>query len=76
MRKELAIVPSVWTSDQGTMAHETAKSSWPKPVQDMINAVCITSTELPSSSAFEEIKSIQRKLQRLREEIMSDDKLP
>lgn len=75
MHQGAAIVPSVWTSDQGTMANETATSRWPKLVQGMIDDVCITSAELPSSSALEEIKSIQRKLQEIREEILRDDTL-
>ncbi|KAH7142949.1 hypothetical protein B0J13DRAFT_636779 [Dactylonectria estremocensis] len=75
MHKEITIVPSVWTSDQGTMAQETAKSRWPKLVQGMIDDVCITGAELGPTPAFEEIKSIQGKLQRLKGEIISDDKL-
>lgn len=75
MHKEAAIVPSVWTSNEGTMANETAKYRWPKLVQGMIDDVCITSAELPSSRALEEIKLIQRKLQELREEILNDGRL-
>lgn len=75
MDTEIAIVPAVWTSDRGTMAQETAKSRWPTLVQGMIDDVCITGAELHPSLALEEIKSIQGKLQRLREEIISDDKL-
>ncbi|KAL7916925.1 hypothetical protein GGI35DRAFT_51305 [Trichoderma velutinum] len=75
MDTEITIVPAVWTSDRGTMAQETAKSRWPTLVQGMIDDVCITGAELRPSLALEEIKSIQRRLQRLREEIISDDKL-
>ncbi|KAM0546983.1 hypothetical protein ACHAPJ_010646 [Fusarium lateritium] len=57
------------------MAQETAKSRWPKLVQGMIDDVGVTGSELDPSPALEEIKSIQRKLERLREEIVNDDQL-
>ncbi|KAM0268846.1 hypothetical protein ACHAPA_004780 [Fusarium lateritium] len=57
------------------MAHETASHRWPKLVQGMIDDVCISAAELCPSSAFEEINSIKKKLQILREEILNNDKL-
>ncbi|KAF9774680.1 hypothetical protein IL306_007293 [Fusarium sp. DS 682] len=57
------------------MAHETAKSRWPKLVQGMIDDVCVTGAELAPSLALDEINSIERSLERLREEITSDEQL-
>ncbi|KAF4993982.1 hypothetical protein FGRMN_6113 [Fusarium graminum] len=71
----MATIPSVWTSDLGTMAHETAKFRWPKLMQGMIEDVHGTITELSPSAALDEIKSIQIGLNALREEIISDDEL-
>ncbi|KAH7175069.1 uncharacterized protein B0J16DRAFT_273343 [Fusarium flagelliforme] len=75
MHKETTTTPSVWTSDPGTMAQETAKFRWPKLVQGMVDDVCETSTELPPSPALDEIKSIQTKLHNLKDEIISDGEL-
>lgn len=75
MHKETAIPQSVWTSDHGSMAHETAKSRWPKLVQGMIDDVRVTGAELAPSRALDEINSIERSLRRLREEITGDDQL-
>jgi damage-control phosphatase, subfamily III len=75
MHKEMAIPRSVWTSDPGSMAHETAKSRWPKLVQGMIDDVRVTGAELAPSRALDEINSIERSLERLREEITGDDQL-
>ncbi|KAF4340144.1 DUF89 domain protein [Fusarium beomiforme] len=66
---------SVWTSDQGTMARETAKSRWPHLVQSMINDVYVTSTELGSSLALDDLNAIMISLNRLREEITTDGQL-
>jgi len=57
------------------MAHETAKSRWPKLVQGMIDDVRVTGAELAPSRALDEINSIERSLRRLREEITGDDQL-
>ncbi|KAM5526570.1 Protein-glutamate O-methyltransferase C1393.13 [Fusarium oxysporum f. sp. phaseoli] len=65
----MAIPQSVWTSNRGSMAHETAKSRWPKLVQGMIDDVRVTGAELAPSRALDEINSIERRLGRLREEI-------
>ncbi|KAF5679579.1 DUF89 domain-containing protein [Fusarium heterosporum] len=67
--------PSVWTSDPGTMAHETAKFRWPKLMQGMIEDVFETMTELAPSPALDEIESIRIRLHTLRDEIISNDKL-
>ncbi|KAG8670815.1 Hairy/enhancer-of-split with YRPW motif protein 2 [Fusarium poae] len=75
MHKKTTTPPSVWTSHRGTMAQETAKSRWPKLVQGMVDDVCETSAELPPSPALDEIKSIQTKLHKLKDEIISDDEL-
>ncbi|KAF4498376.1 DUF89 domain [Fusarium agapanthi] len=71
----MTIPRSVWTSDDGSMAQETAKSRWPKLVQGMVDDVRVTGTELPTSRALDEIDSIERSLERLREEITGDDQL-
>ncbi|KAF4968885.1 hypothetical protein FSARC_3784 [Fusarium sarcochroum] len=57
------------------MAQETAKFRWPKLVQGMIDDVDTTGADLDQSQASEEIKSIQRNLQRLKEEIVNDAQL-
>ncbi|KAH7310841.1 hypothetical protein B0I35DRAFT_514823 [Stachybotrys elegans] len=75
MHTQNTAVPSVWTSDRGTMAQETAKSRWPKLVQGMIDDVCTTGAELGPTPALDEIKSIQGKLQKLKEEIIGDAEL-
>lgn len=75
MYKDTAITPSVWTSDPGTMAQETAKYRWPRLVQGMVDDVFETSTELPPSPALDEIKSIQTKLHNLKDEIIADGEL-
>ncbi|KAF5707594.1 DUF89 domain-containing protein [Fusarium mundagurra] len=71
----MAIPRSVWTSDDGSMAQDTAKSRWPKLVQDMIDDVRVTGTELTTSRALDEINSIERSLERLREEITGNGQL-
>lgn len=75
MHKEMESPRSVWTSDHGSMAHETAKSRWPKIVQGMIDDVRVTGAELAPSHALDEINSIERSLRRLREEITGNDQL-
>lgn len=75
MKKSVEDVKSVWTSDEGTMARETAISRWPRLVQNMIDDVSITGAKLSPSSALDEIKSIQRELEYLKSEIINDDKL-
>ncbi|KAF5233961.1 hypothetical protein FANTH_12357 [Fusarium anthophilum] len=75
MHKELAIPRSVWTSDDGSMAQETARSRWPKLVQGMVDDVRATGAELATSRALDEIDSIARSLVRLREEITGDGQL-
>ncbi|KAH7189777.1 hypothetical protein BKA60DRAFT_626517 [Fusarium oxysporum] len=75
MHQEMAIPRSVWTSDHGSMAHETAKSRWPTIVQGMIDDVRATGAELAPSRALDEINSIESSLTRLREEISGNDQL-
>ncbi|KAF5575053.1 DUF89 domain protein [Fusarium subglutinans] len=71
----MAIPRSVWTSDDGSMAQETAMSRWPKLVQGMVDDVRATGAELATSRALDEIDSIARSLVRLREEITGDGQL-
>ncbi|RGP79407.1 hypothetical protein FLONG3_2462 [Fusarium longipes] len=68
-------VKSVWTSDEGTMAKETAQSRWPKLVQNMIDDVSSTSKNISPSRALDEIKLIQGKLETLQTEIIDDAEL-
>ncbi|PNP76161.1 hypothetical protein FNYG_10450 [Fusarium nygamai] len=71
----MATPRSVWTSDDGSMAQETAKSRWPKLVQGMIDDVIVTGAELAPSRALDEIRSIEISLKRLKDEITGDDQL-
>jgi hypothetical protein len=75
MHAETEHVKSVWTSDEGTMAKETAETRWPKLVQNMIDDVSSTSNNVSPSRALDEIKSIQAKLECLQAEIINDDEL-
>ncbi|KAF5570435.1 DUF89 domain-containing protein [Fusarium pseudoanthophilum] len=75
MLKEVANPRSVWTSDDGSMAKETAKSRWPKLVQGMIDDVCVTGAELAPSRALDEMRSIEISLETLKAEIAGDDQL-
>jgi hypothetical protein len=75
MIAEMATPRSVWTSDNGSMAQETAKSRWPKLVQGMIDDVRVTGAELAPSRALDDIRSIEISLGRLKDEITGDCRL-
>ncbi|KAF5982071.1 DUF89 domain-containing protein [Fusarium coicis] len=75
MIAEMATPRSVWTSDNGSMAQETAKSRWPKLVQGMIDDVRVTGAELAPSHALDDIRSIEISLERLKDEITGDCRL-
>ena len=68
-------IKSAWTSDEGSMAMKTSQSFWPKVVQDMIDDVSSTSKNLSPSPAYDELKSIQDKLESLQTEIINDFEL-
>ncbi|KLP15843.1 Uncharacterized protein LW94_9639 [Fusarium fujikuroi] len=72
MHANTAIPRSVWTSDDGSMAQETAKFRWPKLVEGMIHDVRATGSELVTSRAYDEITLIERSLGRLKKEINDD----
>jgi len=72
MHANMANPRSVWTSDDGSMAQETAKFRWPKLVEGMIHDVRATRSQLVTSSAYDEIILIERSLGRLKEEINND----
>lgn len=72
MHANTAIPRSVWTSDDGSMAQETAKFRWPKLVEGMIHDVRAAGSELVTSRAYDEITLIERSLGRLKKEINDD----
>jgi hypothetical protein len=63
----------VWTSDEGTMAQETAKSRWPKIVSGMIDDVEVEIANsrdgLPRRA---EGRAIVHQLHTLKEDIKND----
>lgn len=68
-------VKSSWTSDQGSMALKTAQSLWPKVIQDIIDDVSNTTKNISPSPKFEELKSIQDRLESLQTEVINDVEL-
>ena len=63
----------VWTSDNGTMAQETAKTRWPRIVNDMVEDVqqTVREAELTSVNKEEGVQVISM-LESLRDEISGD----
>ena len=67
------VVRSVWTSDEGTMARDTAMSRWPKIVQRMIDDIERTQDESSKAcSARAEGMSILIALTLLKTDIMKN----
>jgi damage-control phosphatase, subfamily III len=65
-------VRSVWTSDEGTMAKETAARRWPVIVQGMIDDVHLTCEKKNSESGETEGIQIASQLYHLKHDIMAD----
>ena len=74
-QSDLESVRSVWTSDDGTMAKETAARRWPVIVQGMIDDVQLTCDQESSESVKAEGGDIVRQLNDLRQDIMADARL-
>lgn len=70
------IVRPVWTSDEGSMAQETARTRWERIVQDMVDSMgsSLARNTLSQSKKSEGLE-IQHQLHNLRQEIMNDDRL-
>ena len=69
-------VRQVWTSDEGTMAYETARKRWPRIVQDMVNDVALSCSSLPNGSPERvEGASIQQQLASLKDDIVNDARI-
>nr|KAK5451293.1 Hairy/enhancer-of-split with YRPW motif protein 2 [Exophiala xenobiotica] len=68
-------VPSVWTSDEGSMAQVTAATRWPKIVQDMIEDIGETArlSHVPEVKA--ESMAIQIALKDMKNEIQENKSL-
>lgn len=63
----------VWTSDEGTMAQDTAASRWPRIVQDMVDDLEESIAEAADRPAAQaERASIRDALVALRDEIARD----
>lgn len=74
--EKMAGVRPVWTSDEGTMAQETAKSRWPKIVSGMVDDVQLE-MEVPEIAVArrEEGQRIVQRLSELRKDIQNDEPL-
>ena len=68
-------VKEVWTSDDGTMAKQTAATRWPGIVQDMIHDVGQTAAQMPDGPPKSEGHAIQMALKTLKDEIQQDKPL-
>lgn len=66
-------VRPVWTSDEGTMASETARVRWPRIVNDMVEDVGESlESPLASNERQQEAKTIRSALEAIRKEIHND----
>ncbi|KAK1756640.1 DUF89 domain protein [Echria macrotheca] len=67
----------VWTSEEGSMARETAVTRWPKIVQSMVDDVGETlgQSECMERQQIDEGRRIQQALRILKEEIIQDQPL-
>jgi hypothetical protein len=65
----------VWTSEEGSMARETAITRWPKIVQNMIDDVEETFGQSDSPEKIEEGRRIQATLKIIKEEISQNKPL-
>jgi len=65
----------VWTSEEGSMARETALARWPKIVQDMVDDVEATFQRSDIPEGIAEGRRIQATLRIMKREIMQDKPL-
>jgi hypothetical protein len=65
-------VREVWTSDDGTMAKETARKRWPKIVQGMIDDVAETTMETRNAAVQDEADTIKSALKEIKEEMLQN----
>ncbi len=68
-------VKEVWTSDDDTMAKQTASTRWPGIVQDMIHDVGHTAAQMPDGPPKSESYAIQMALKRMKDEIQQNKPL-
>ncbi|KAB5542542.1 hypothetical protein GE09DRAFT_924314, partial [Coniochaeta sp. 2T2.1] len=65
----------VWTSEEGSMARETATTRWPKIVQNMVDDVEQSLGQFDNPAQIEEGRRIQATLRIVKNEIMQDKPL-
>jgi hypothetical protein len=65
----------VWTSEEGSMARETARTRWPKIVQNMVDDLEASLSETDELDHIEEGRRIQATLRIINGEIMQDKQL-
>ena len=63
----------MWTDDAGTMAYDTARTRWPKGVQNMVDDLSKSAAEAESDDAAREAHSLVRRLSMLRASIERDE---
>ena len=65
-------VQEVWTSDDGSMARDTATNRWPKIVQGMVDDVVETAVESSNAAQREEAVAIQAALKEIKNEMLQN----
>ncbi|KAJ9634662.1 Hairy/enhancer-of-split with YRPW motif protein 2 [Coniosporium tulheliwenetii] len=69
-------VKQVWTSDDDTMAKQTATTRWPKIVQGTIDDVGQTAAQSSCAAQREESFAIQSALKEMKDEMLQNKALP
>ena len=65
----------VWTSEEGSMARETAITRWPKIVQNMVDDMEGSLSQSDNPEQIDEGRRIQASLKIIKQEIMQDKPL-
>ncbi|KAF3031747.1 hypothetical protein E8E12_001324 [Didymella heteroderae] len=65
-------VKEVWTSDDGSMAKDTASNRWPKIVQGMVDDVAETAATSVDRAQREEALSVQASLKEIKDELLQN----
>lgn len=65
-------VKEVWTSDDGSMAKDTASNRWPKIVQGMVDDVAETAATSVDRAQREEALSVQASLKEIKDEMLQN----
>lgn len=65
-------VKEVWTSDEGSMAKDTATNRWPKIVQGMVDDVAETAATAVDRAQQEEAVSIQASLKEIKDDMLQN----